>query len=469
METRFSSEELYFLVREKPECHPSASALLLAVSFALINHAITVLKAFRSPLRKVPGSWYAPLTTLHLRHGFATGKIWKMVEKGHKAYGPIFRLSPRQIWVSEKEAMKTILQTVYLPKVNMYAEISRDLLSPGLFGEVRPGPHKNLKKFLSPAFSVSYVDNLDQFFSLCIGSLVKKYRNQTCSASSPQAPKTTEIDLMNGLHCVALDVMGECSFGRGFGQTNPTKDEYLNVEERVWKRIPDSIFSGMTQRYQGIQAIADSRTTEKTASRPDLLQHLIEDGTRPDNLQIMTSRDIIDQIAKTILAGSETTSGTITCLFLELARSPDKKKKLLQSLPALSPDDPVIDSKAIRTDDQYKYLNACIKENLRMHPIASEMGRKTGKEWCHLAGYDIPPGTVVSASYRNLHRSEEFWPEPLKFWPERWLENEEEREGAPKPDFARAEIRMAAANVLSRFDVEEIPRQVIDYRQYITM
>ncbi|KAH8434069.1 uncharacterized protein LDX57_011706 [Aspergillus melleus] len=221
--------------------------------------------------------------------------------------------------------------------------------------------------------------------------------------------------------------MGECSFGRGFGQTNPTKDEYLNIEERIWKHITDSIFSGMTQRYQrvylkkllrklgfslqydwpadmitGIQAIVHSRAADKTASRTDLLQRLIEDGTRPDNLQKMTSRDIIHQMAEILLAGSETTSGTIACLLLELARSRDKKKKLLQSLPVLSPDDPLIDDKTIRTSDQFKYLNACIKENLRMHPIASEMGRKTGKEWCHLAGYDIPPGTVVSASYRDL-------------------------------------------------------------------
>ncbi|KAH8434068.1 uncharacterized protein LDX57_011705 [Aspergillus melleus] len=129
-----------------------------------------------------------------------------MVEKGHKTYGPIFRLGPRQIWVSEKAAMKAILQTMDLPKVNMYAEISRDPLSPGLFGEVRPGPHKNLERFLSPAFSMSYVDNLDQFFSLCVGSLIDKYRNQACPESYLQAPTTTEIDLMNGLHNVALDM-----------------------------------------------------------------------------------------------------------------------------------------------------------------------------------------------------------------------------------------------------------------------
>lgn len=30
-------------------------------------------------------------------------------------------------------------------------------------------------------------------------------------------------------------------------------------------------------------------------------------------------------------------------------------------------------------------------------------------------------------------------------------------------------MRMVAANIFSRFDIEEVPGQVIDFRQYITM
>ena len=69
-------------------------------------------------------------------YAFATGNIWKMVEKSHQKYGSIIRLGPRQIWIADKEAMNQILRTVDLPKVAMYAEISRDRFSPGLFGEM---------------------------------------------------------------------------------------------------------------------------------------------------------------------------------------------------------------------------------------------------------------------------------------------------------------------------------------------
>jgi hypothetical protein len=115
---------LYFLV---------IACLILLVTASQLWQ---IIKAKRSPLGRIPGPWYAPLTTMHLRYGFATGNIWKLVERSHEKYGPFVRLGPRQVWVSDKEALKQILVKVDLPKVAMYAEISRDKLSPGLFGEM---------------------------------------------------------------------------------------------------------------------------------------------------------------------------------------------------------------------------------------------------------------------------------------------------------------------------------------------
>ena len=111
-------------------------APLFILGLIFINYTIGVIKATKSPLSRIPGPWYTPLTTLHLNYAFARGTIWKSVEKSHAQYGPIFRLGPRQVWISDKEAIKAILMTVDLPKVTMYAEISRDRTSPGLFGEM---------------------------------------------------------------------------------------------------------------------------------------------------------------------------------------------------------------------------------------------------------------------------------------------------------------------------------------------
>ncbi|TDZ24851.1 Cytochrome P450 monooxygenase FUS8 [Colletotrichum orbiculare MAFF 240422] len=492
-----------------------ASTYILAIYFLVVAFAglqiREKIKAYKSPLRKVPGPWYAPLTNLHLQYLFSTGTIWKLVERSHQKYGGIVRLGPRQVWISDKEAMKEILVKTDLPKVAMYAEISRDKFSPGLFGEIRPEPHKRLKRFLSPAFTVNYIDNLELYFQTTVRDVLNKYQTQINEDPVYYAKEGIEVDLMDDLHNVALDIMGECSFGKGFGQTNPDSMIEDGVDERIWKSIPRSIFDGLSKRYQtvyvkkffrnfgidiqfdwpaemitAIDAVVQRRKRTSEVDRRDLLQHLIEEGKKPDTGTTMSARDIVDQMAEILLAGSETTSGTIGCLFLELARNPDVRAKLFASLPAKGFRDDIVTSKSVRSEDQYEYLEACIKENLRLHPIASEMGRRTGDQWVNLCGYDLPPHTVVSASYRDLHRNEAFWPQAERFWPERWLP-EDRREGAPAPDmdayypfsggkhsciginFAWAEMRMVAANLLQRFDVPEVPGQDIDFRQYITM
>ncbi|KAK1524050.1 cytochrome P450 3A9 [Colletotrichum costaricense] len=497
-----------------------ASAYILAVYFLVVVLAGLQLKqkikSLKSPLRKLPGPWYAPLTTLHLRYLFSTGTIWKLVERSHNRYGPIIRLGPRQVWISDKEAMKQILVKTDLPKVAMYAEISRDKFSPGLFGEIRQEPHRRLKRFLFPAFTVNYIDNLEMSFKSTVRDVLNKYQTQINEDAVHYAKKGIEVDLMDDLHNVALDIMGECSFGKGFGQTNPNSLIEDGVDEKIWKSIPRSIFDGLSKRYQAsqsftvyvkkffralgidlqfdwpaemitaIDAVVQRRKRTPDVERRDLLQHLIEEGKKPDTGTSMSVRDIVDQMAEILLAGSETTSGTIGCLFLELARNPDVRAKLFASLPSKGFNDEIVTSKSVRNEEEYEYLEACIKENLRLHPIASEMGRRTGNQWINLCGYDLPPHTVVSASYRDLHRNEAFWPQAVRFWPERWL-SEDKRDGAPAPDmdayypfsggkhsciginFAWAEMRMVAANLLQRFDVLEVPDQDIDFRQYITM
>ncbi|KAI8718107.1 Cytochrome P450, family 3, subfamily A [Fusarium sp. LHS14.1] len=445
---------------------------LLLISWIIARSIFGTFKAFRSPLRRLPGPWYAFLTTIHLKYGFATGTIWKLVERSHKQYGPIVRLGPRQVWISDKDAMKQILLKIDLPKVAMYAEISRDRFSPGLFGEIRPTPHKRLKRFLSPAFTVAYIDNLETFFAGTIRDLLNKY--EVSLADDSTESNCIEVDLMDDLHNVALDIMGECSFGRGFGQTNPAAE--------IEQEFTDTICTGTT----AIDAVVQRRHGADDATRKDLLQHLIDEGTKPDTLKTMNARDIVDRVSEILLAGSETTSGTTACLFRELARNPDKRAKLLDSLPVLDVHDDIVSGKTVRNDPKYGYLNACIKEALRLHPIASEMGRRTGDQWVQLMGYNLPPHTVVSASYRDLHRNGKYFPDALRFKPERFLQGSE-RGDVPAADmdayfpfsagehsfiginFAWAEMRMIAVNLLSRFDVIEVSGQDIDFRQYITM
>lgn len=117
--------------------HPALRILFSLILLGVITSQVqSIYQAKTSLLRKIPGPWYAPFTGVHLQYLFSNGKIWKYAKANHDEYGPVVRLGPRQIWVSDKTALKDILLKTDLPKVTMYAEISRDRSSPGLFGEM---------------------------------------------------------------------------------------------------------------------------------------------------------------------------------------------------------------------------------------------------------------------------------------------------------------------------------------------
>lgn len=308
------------------------------------------------------------------------------------------------------------------------------------------------------------VDNLEYIFEHTLQNLLSKYAQQNMLDYQSMS---IETDLMSDLHNLALDIMGESAFGRGFGQTNPNihvGDK--EIDEKVWAAVPKSIFDGLKKRHQtvfikrffrqfgwdmsfdwpkpmakAIEVILRRRMIDSLAgggekqvgARHDLLQHVMEQGRRPDNDEPMTTREIMDHMSEVLIGGSETTSFQIATLFLELARNPVVREKLLATLPAIAIDsDHMVTAKEVRTQqqDRYEYLEACIQENLRLNPIASELGRRTGAEVVEMGGYTFPPHTVVCASYRAVHLSEKYWPQPQRFWPERWLP-EEKRGGAP--------------------------------------
>ncbi len=145
----------------------------------------------------------------------------------------------------------------------------------------------------------------------------------------------------------------------------------------------------------------------------------------------MTTRDIVDQMAEILLAGSETTLGTISCLFLELACNLEVRAKtpclpaaaILRRRHRLQQDGP--QGTVVRVPE------ACIKESSACTLLRPTNGTLYWiLEVNQLDGL-CSPHTVVSASYRELHRNEEFWPQAQRFWPERWLPEEEGGDDAP--------------------------------------
>ncbi|KAL8116187.1 hypothetical protein AgCh_022616 [Apium graveolens] len=68
------------------------------------------------------------------------------------------------------------------------------------------------------------------------------------------------------------------------------------------------------------------------------------------------------------------------------------------------------------------YLQAIVKETLRLYPAAPINTPHEAMEDCSVAGFHIPAGTRLIVNLLKLQRDPSIWSDPLEFKPERFLE-----------------------------------------------
>jgi cytochrome P450 len=188
------------------------------------------------------------------------------------------------------------------------------------------------------------------------------------------------------------------------------------------------------------EEIALRREESDIAERDDVLSLLLR-ATDADGMPL-TDRELRDELVTVIGAGHETTATGLAWVFERLLRNRPVLERLERSLS--------------EGDD---YLEATIKETLRVRPVITDAARRLTRD-IELAGYRIPAGTIVMPAIAALHFREDIYPDPEQFRPERFLE------GAPESyawipfgggvrrcigaSFAQFEMRVVIRAILER-------------------
>ncbi len=174
----------------------------------------------------------------------------------------------------------------------------------------------------------------------------------------------------------------------------------------------------------------------------------------------LTDEEIRDQVVTLIVAGYETTSGTMAWVIHGLAGTPGVWPAARREVSEVLGDQ-VPGPKDLA---RLPYLGGVIKEAQRLYPAVTVIGRKVARDF-EYAGETIMAGTMVALSPYVTHRLPELWPDPLRFRPDRWLGGDQ-----PKPyeflpfgggphrcigaTMATSELTVMAARLLSRATLE---------------
>ncbi len=163
-----------------------------------------------------------------------------------------------------------------------------------------------------------------------------------------------------------------------------------------------------------IQALAAQRAASR-ADR-DVLGELCATAAGASDEHPGERNHALDQLLTLFVAGSHTSSVAAAWTWYLVARHPEVQQRLRREV------ETVTGGRPLRADDveALEYAKMVVQESLRLYPPAWELFARRVKRPLHLAGYEIPPGSLILILPIVTHRDERFFPDPLRFDPERF-------------------------------------------------
>lgn len=166
-----------------------------------------------------------------------------------------------------------------------------------------------------------------------------------------------------------------------------------------------------------------------------------------------------------IVAGMDTSATVIEWAMSELIRHPQAMKKLQKELETVVGMDQMVEESHL---EKLGYLEMVVKETMRIHPVAPLLLPHESMEDCVIDGYRIPKNSRVIVNTYAIGRDPKVWPNPEKFSPERFFDNNVDmrgrdfrllpfgsgRRGCPGMQLGLIVVRLVIAQLVHCFDWE---------------
>ena len=221
-------------------------------------------------------------------------------------------------------------------------------------------------------------------------------------------PQDTVVDLEEDM----LELSQSIIYKMVFSLSSKDAIEYpLNVPLGLATASSKKLRQATAEYDQVVYALIEKRRKEKTQSY-DLLNYLLQKQQEVG----FSDKQLRDELVTVFAAGHETTANAMIWAFYVLSQEDTVRTKMLKEL------DTVITNNRIVFEDLKKlpYLDLFFKELFRMYPTIPSAPRVAMQD-TQLGGYDIAKGSRVFVSIYANHMNKDYWHEPEKFLPERFL------------------------------------------------
>ncbi|KAL4744321.1 hypothetical protein BDW72DRAFT_212832 [Aspergillus terricola var. indicus] len=456
-------------------------ALLLTISFYLTR---TIYRLFFHPLAGFPGPKITAATGLYeFYHDVVRGGkfLWE-IEQMHRVYGPIVRITPREIHVKDPYFYDEIYTST--------RKRNKDPNCVGLFGSptsmiatVDHEHHRLRRGILSSFFSKRSIRD--------ISSLIKRRVQRLMERLLGFYQTESEVDLSAAFAALTADIITTYSYGESF---NFLEDESFHSEVRnaimetekldhisrlfpvvltIIRHVPVWAFA-IVKPATAVVAGIQKRVAEKSAKALRMTASSKEERTMFDALTDpklpaceRTLSRIHDEGMILLSGGTEPTANALTVAAFHIINQKDILTTMRAEVRASGIGD--VKKASLTELEQLPYLTAVVNEALRLsHGLSIRSPRIAPTEAVAYRDYVIPAGTPVGMSSYFVHMDPSIFPDPNSFNPNRWIEASERGDNLGKfitafgkgsrqcigINLGYAELYFALASFATYFDYE---------------
>jgi cytochrome P450 len=329
------------------------------------------------------------------------------------------------------------------------------------------------RRMMQPAFHRQHLAKLAPLMALAAESFVREQQ-----AAGPGQV----IDILDAMMKVALHIAGSTLFstditseadeiGRAFRTAFAFVSRRMNSPPLIptWFPTPRNLAFARARRLLDRIVLELIAARRQAASHPhDLLSLLLAAQDEESGVR-MTDRQVKDEALTLLTAGHETAGAALSWTWYLLGQHPQVQKDLHDEVSGkLQGRSPTLDDLP-----DLPLTKAVFEEALRLYPPAWGQPRESIRP-DEINGFPIPAKAVITLSQWVTHRHPDFWDEPERFKPERFLPGQAHRRhrfayfpfgGGPRVcignTFAMLEGSLVVAAVLQQFRVELVPGQTV--------